>query len=76
MKNKRVSDFPDFLMDWVSRQVSEITNKLFSLPNLIIIPPTTLGPNAQTDGSVGSYGKLFSSAADKASVSDLKSQMK
>lgn len=74
-KNIRVAGFPDFIMDWVARQTDEIGNKLFALPNLIIIPPTDLGPNAQVDGSIGSYGKLFSQAADKASVSELKSQM-
>lgn len=42
VKNIRVADFPDFIMNWVQRQVAEVTNKFFSLPNLIIIPPTDL----------------------------------
>ena len=51
VKNRRVAAFPDFIMDWVARQTDEIVNKLFSLPNLIIIPPTDLGPSASVDGS-------------------------
>lgn len=36
---KRVSSFPDFIMDWVSRQTEEIVGKLTSLPTLRLILP-------------------------------------
>lgn len=36
---KRVSSFPDFIMDWVTRQIEEIVNKLVTLPTLKIILP-------------------------------------
>ncbi len=75
VKNIRVAAFPDFIMDWVARQTDEIVNKLFALPNLIIIPPTDLGPNASVDGSAKGYNDLFSNMAEKASLSELKSQM-
>lgn len=39
IKNSRVSAFPDFLMDWASRQLEEVVNKLTSLPTLYIILP-------------------------------------
>lgn len=40
VKNKRISAFPDFVMDWLTRQTEELTNSLFTPPNLTIIPPT------------------------------------
>jgi len=49
LNNKRVAGFPDFIMDWVSRQTDQITNALLTPPNLIIIPPTSVGQNAQFD---------------------------
>jgi len=39
----RVSAFPDFIMDWVSRQMEEIVNKLTSLPTLFIVLPNLSG---------------------------------
>jgi hypothetical protein len=36
---KRVSSFPDFIMDWVSRQTEEIVSKLTSLPTFRLILP-------------------------------------
>lgn len=71
VNNIRVAAFPDFIMDWVARQTDEITNKLFSLPNIIIIPPTTLGPNAEIDGTLGSAKKLVSDAIDSTSMEKL-----
>lgn len=35
----RVSPFPDFLMDWVTRQIEEIVNKLTDFPTLYVILP-------------------------------------
>lgn len=49
LKNKRIAGFPDFIMDWVSRQTDEVTNALLTPPNLIIIKPTSVGQNAQFD---------------------------
>jgi len=43
IKNSRVSAFPDFLMDWATRQLEEIINKLTSLPTLYIILPDFTG---------------------------------
>lgn len=43
IKNKRVSAFPDFLMDWVTRQLEEVVNKLTSLPTLHIVLPDFSG---------------------------------
>lgn len=43
IKNERVSAFPDFIMDWVNRQLEEVANKLTSLPTLYIIKPDFRG---------------------------------
>lgn len=39
----RVMAFPDFLMDWVTRQIEEIVTKLTTLPTLQIILPDFSG---------------------------------
>jgi len=36
---KRISPFPDFVMEWVTRQIEEIANKLTDFPTLYIILP-------------------------------------
>ena len=36
---KRISPFPSWLMDWVTRQIEEIANKLTDFPTLFIILP-------------------------------------
>lgn len=36
---KRISPFPDFIMDWVTRQIEEIVTKLTDFPTLFIILP-------------------------------------
>lgn len=51
IKNKAVSSFPDFIMEWWMRQQEEITNALFSPPDLYIVPPRSLGQDTQLDGS-------------------------
>ena len=53
VKNTRVSAFPDFLMEWVSRQLEEVMNKLTSLPTLYIILPDFSG------FEFDAYGKAF-----------------
>ena len=66
LKNKRVASFPDFMMDWLTRQTEEITTSLFSPPSLTIVPPTNFGQNAQVDSSYKDFadnlGKKFSQA--------------
>jgi uncharacterized repeat protein (TIGR01451 family) len=37
--NKRVAPFPWFMMDWVERQLDEITSKLTNLPKIFVILP-------------------------------------
>lgn len=39
IKNTRIAGFPDFLMDWVTRQIEEIVTKLTDFPTLYIILP-------------------------------------
>ncbi|MDP2396697.1 MAG: hypothetical protein Q8S84_04135 [bacterium] len=35
----RISPFPSWLMDWVTRQIEEIANKLTDFPTLFVILP-------------------------------------
>jgi len=63
--NKRIAAFPDFLMNWVTRQTEEITNALFNPPNLTIIPPTTLGQHATIDSSFSDFFQQFNEASIK-----------
>lgn len=53
IKNSRVAAFPDFLMDWATRQLEEVVNKLTSLPTLYIILPDFSGFD------ISGYGKIF-----------------
>ena len=69
-KNKRIAAFPDFLMDWLTRQTEEVVNSLFSPPNLTIIPPTDFGQNAKIDGS---YSDFFDNLQNSFSVENLQS---
>ncbi len=39
IKQSRISAFPDFLMDWVTRQIEEVVTKLTDFPTLFIILP-------------------------------------
>ncbi len=39
LKNTLISSFPQFLMEWVNRQIAEIVTKLTSFPSLIVILP-------------------------------------
>jgi hypothetical protein len=74
VKNKRVSGFPDFIMDWVQRQGDEAVTALFTPPTLTVIPPTTLGPNSPFDG-IDSFLDKFKESSLKQSAEDLKKQM-
>ncbi len=37
---QRVAAFPDFLMEWVRRQIEEIVNKLTAFPSLFVVLPS------------------------------------
>jgi hypothetical protein len=39
IKMTRIMPFPDFLMDWVTRQIEEIVTKLLDFPTLYVILP-------------------------------------
>lgn len=39
MQMSRVAAFPDFLMEWVRRQIEEIVNKLTAFPTLFVVLP-------------------------------------
>lgn len=43
IKNTRVSSFPEFIMEWVDRQIEEVINKLTTLPTLYIVLPDFSG---------------------------------
>jgi hypothetical protein len=43
IKKKRISPFPGFLMDWVTRQIEEIVNKLTDFPTVFVIFPDFSG---------------------------------
>lgn len=75
VKNIRIPAFPDFIMDWWDRQTAEVSNKLFTLPNIVIVPPTDLGPNATADGSSKSYKDVFSDMKEKANAESLQKGM-
>lgn len=68
VKNTRIAAFPDFIMDWLDRQISEISTALFTPPTLTIIPPTDFGQNAQVDGS---YKDFFNKLGDSFSSANL-----
>ncbi len=71
LKNKRISGFPDFLMDWVSRQTDELVNALFTPPSLIIIPPTSIGQNAQFDGTLSGLTDTFKKSYNESTLSSI-----
>ncbi|MCP4523251.1 MAG: hypothetical protein GY828_03460, partial [Candidatus Gracilibacteria bacterium] len=39
VENRRISPFPDFLMEWVTKQIEEIVTKLTDFPTVFIILP-------------------------------------
>lgn len=66
--NKSVSAFPDFLMDWVDRQVEEIVNKFLTLPSLTIILP-----QPTQNWSIADYSKGWDTLAESWNSTDQKS---
>ncbi len=62
-------------MDWASRQMDEVTNKLLTLPNLVIVLPRNFSQNGVVDGSFSNFLEKFSSADISAGFDDLKTKM-
>jgi len=58
-------------MDWLQRQGDEISTALFTPPNVTLIPPTTLGPNAPFDG-IDSFRSNFNIESVKQWVENMK----
>lgn len=75
VKNRRISGFPEFIMDWVARQTDEITNKLLTPPSLVIIPPRTFGQNATLDGSFSDFLGKFSKDRMEKGYEEFKKQV-
>lgn len=62
LKNNLIKSFPEFLMDWVNRQVDEIVKKLTTFPSIIIILPEFKGI---TDYSWWNFFDWISKSFDK-----------
>jgi hypothetical protein len=75
VNNRRISWFPEFIMDWVSRQTDELTTKFLTLPNIVIIPPRSFGQNAVVDGSYSDFLARFSKDSLEKWYADLKKQV-
>jgi len=60
IQNKSVAAFPDFLMDWVNRQINEIVTKLTDFPTFHIILPDF---SALLDSDWSEFGDAVSKAA-------------
>jgi hypothetical protein len=75
VRNRRISPFPEFIMGWFARQTEEMRNKLFTLPNLIIIPPKSFGPNAQFGGDFSDFVSKFSEQSLKNGAEEFKAKL-
>ena len=75
LKNRRISGFPDFIMDWVQRQTQEITTALLTPPTLTIMTPSSIGANTHLGSSMTGFLPNFSQASASQLVSDLSTQM-
>lgn len=75
VKNRRIAGFPEFLMDWAARQMDEVTNKLLTLPNLVIVLPRNFSQNGVVDGSFSNFLDKFSRANISAGFDELKTKM-
>jgi hypothetical protein len=76
VNNRRISWFPEFIMDWVSRQTDEFTNKFLTLPNIVIIPPRSFWQNAVVDGSYSDFLDRFSKESMKKWFDEMSKQVK
>lgn len=74
-KNKRISGFPDFIMDWLSRQMDQVTNALFTPPNLTIIPPKDFGQNAKINNTYKNFLSESDASYKKASTDAMKQRL-
>ncbi len=63
VNNTRIPGFPDFIMDWVARQTDEITNKLMTPPNIVVIPPRNFSQYGTSDKSFSNFSDAFSQKA-------------
>lgn len=61
-------------MEWLGRQIDQITNSLLSAPNLIIIPPTSIGQNAQYDGTLSGLSNTFDKAYNQKTLDDIRTK--
>lgn len=75
LKNIRIPAFPDFLMDWLTRQTEEIVTSLFTPPNLTIIPPTDFDQNASPDSSFDGISKKLGNLYSNANIDNIKQGM-
>lgn len=62
-------------MDWVTRQTEEITNALFTPPNLTIIPPTSIGQDGNIDRSFASFSETFGQKSIEQGYTDFQKQV-
>ena len=53
VKNTRVAAFPDFIMDWVNRQMEEVQTKLTTLPTIYLILPDLTAFSDMSDSDLG-----------------------
>ncbi len=75
IKNKRIAAFPDFVMEWLTRQTEELTTSLFTPPNLTIIPPTDFGQNAHVDTTYTDFSKKLGEAYSSANLENIQQGM-
>lgn len=65
LRMDRISPFPDFLMDWVTRQIEEIVTKLTDFPTLYIILPDFSGIFDGFDNFIPNLKWAYSSWEEK-----------
>ena len=62
-------------MDWVARQTDEITNKLLTLPNLVIVLPKDFSQNGVQDGKFSNFLEKFNTKTLSSGIDELKEKM-
>ncbi|MDD2487531.1 MAG: hypothetical protein PHS92_04120 [Candidatus Gracilibacteria bacterium] len=62
---KRVASFPDFIMDWVTRQIEEIVTKLTTLPTLFIILPDFSSLSSKSMSFASKINQIFNNFNSK-----------
>ncbi len=50
-------------MDWAARQMDEVTNKLLTLPNLVIVLPRNFNQNGVIDTSFSNFSVDYAKKA-------------